>query len=159
MARTNQPKPIPLIYRAFFTIVEPLCVLNAAYIYVTTPTKMLQISTPPSLHASQTLEQTPIETMLLRQVASLYVPFALILALLRFMRRPGDVPVWRAVLGTIIIGDIGHLWAMKGIAEASGSPGGWYDPRLWTRWEDWSYQGMTWFAMGLRIAFVLGVGL
>ncbi|OMP84346.1 hypothetical protein BK809_0000353 [Diplodia seriata] len=156
---TNPPKQIPLIYRAFFTFLEPIFALNGAYIYVASPTKTLQIITPPGLHA-QTLHQTPIETMLLWQVASLYVLFALVeLGVLRYVgtqRRD----IWRLVLASIIVSsDIGHLWALKLVADAAGQPEAFYDPRAWTRWQDWGNQGLTWFGFGLRIAFVVGVGL
>ncbi|KAB2569618.1 hypothetical protein DIS24_g11956 [Lasiodiplodia hormozganensis] len=160
MAPTNQqPKPIPLIYRAFFTVLEPIFALNGAYIYVAEPTKTLQIITPPPLHA-QTLHQTPIETMLLWQVASLYVLFAFVeLVVLRYVGSQRK-DVWRLVFaGIIVSSDIGHLWALKGIADAAGQPEVFYDPRAWTRWQDWGNQGLTWFGFLLRIAFVAGVGL
>ncbi|OJD32615.1 nadp-dependent alcohol dehydrogenase-like protein [Diplodia corticola] len=160
MAPTNNhPKQIPLLYRAFFTFLEPIFALNGAYLYVASPTETLQIITPPGLHA-QTLRQTPIETMLLWQVASMYVLFALIeLVVLRYVG-PQRRDIWRLVLAAIIVSsDAGHLWALKLAADAAGQPDAFYDPRAWTRWQDWGNQGLTWFGFGLRLAFVAGVGL
>ncbi|EKG22362.1 hypothetical protein MPH_00292 [Macrophomina phaseolina MS6] len=153
------PKPIPLIYRLFFTILEPVFALNGAYIYVATPAAALQIITPPALHA-QTVQQTPIETLLLWQVASLYVLFAFVEGVVLRWVGPQRRDVWRLVMGGIVVSsDVGHLWALKLVAEAAGQPRAWWDPRVWTRWEDWGNQGLTWFGLGLRVAFVLGVGL
>lgn len=98
--------------------------------------------------------------MLLWQVASLYVLFAFVeLVVLRYVGTQRK-DVWRLVFaGIIVSSDIGHLWALKGIADAAGQPEVFYDPRAWTRWQDWGNQGLTWFGFLLRIAFVAGVGL
>ncbi|KAK8202650.1 hypothetical protein IWZ01DRAFT_545396 [Phyllosticta capitalensis] len=157
MAADKKAASIPLIYQIFILWLEPIFALNGAYIYVAKPTETLQIITPPPIYP-QTLQQTAIETTLMWEVASLYVYFAFIeLVILRYVgtaRRD----IWRLVLAGILFSDMGHLWSLKLIAQAAGTPDAWYDPRMWTRWQDWGNQGLTWFGFLLRISFLLGIG-
>ncbi|KAK7532505.1 uncharacterized protein J3D65DRAFT_606389 [Phyllosticta citribraziliensis] len=157
MAPEKQAASVPLVYRVYMLWLEPVFAVIGAYLYIFTPTDALQIITPPPLHP-QTLQQTPIEKLLMWEVASLYVYFAFIeFVVLRYVgseRRD----IWRLVVAGILLCDMGHLWSLKLVADASGQPSALWDPRMWTRWEDWGNQFTTWFGFLLRVSFILGVG-
>ncbi|KAH7059004.1 hypothetical protein B0J12DRAFT_380748 [Macrophomina phaseolina] len=158
---TTKPSPIPLPYRLFFTWIEPLSALFGAYLYLFAPTFLLPSLIPTPLHPLLASGPSPVETMLLWQVGSLYIVFFFVEFVFLRYAGSGRPDVWRIVVAAILFGsDWGHIWSFKVLGEAAGMRADWWWwPGAWERWEDWGNLGTLWFGVGMRVAFLLGVGL
>ena len=155
---------IPLTYRLFFLWVEPLCAVNGAIMSEFAPLHYLKTLTPARLPQPPSYSgPTPIETMLLRQAASLILVFAVMEGVL--LRAVGEQrrDLWRLVLGGMLLSDLGWLYAAHGVAGAAGgleSNRFWvWNFWMWNRKEEWGNLGMTWLPFFMRVAFLVGIGM
>ncbi|OTB06772.1 hypothetical protein M426DRAFT_9205 [Hypoxylon sp. CI-4A] len=140
---------LPLAYRAFFLIIEPLSALLGAFYahfrqeeYMAMTTHTVSSSSPP----------VPLGTsIVLSQLANLYLLFAVNEALV--LRSTGDRRVWRTVLFGLLLADFGHLYSVSGL--------GWWVYWDATRWNAMDLGSVLFVYLGasMRIAFLAGVGL
>ncbi|KAI1417680.1 hypothetical protein F5Y13DRAFT_151590 [Hypoxylon sp. FL1857] len=136
---------LPLTYRAFFLIIEPISALVGAFYAHFRQDEYLAMTT----HASSPV---PFGTsIVLSQLANLYLLFALNEALV--LRSTGDLRVWKTVLFVLLVADFGHLYSVSGL-------GSWV---YWdvTRWNAIDFGNVLFVYLGasMRIAFLAGVGL
>ncbi|KAI1104197.1 hypothetical protein F4804DRAFT_201590 [Jackrogersella minutella] len=142
---------LPLAYRAFFLIIEPISALLGAYYAHSRQAEYLAMTLhTPSPSTPSTA--VPLETsIVLSQLANLYFLFAVNEALV--LRSTGDVRVWKTVLFGLLLADFGHLYTMAGL-------GSWI---YWdaTRWNAMDYGSVPFVYLGasMRMAFLAGVGL
>ncbi|KAI0851064.1 hypothetical protein F5Y00DRAFT_25781 [Daldinia vernicosa] len=136
---------LPLAYRAFFLIIEPISALVGAFFAHFRQDEYLSMT----IHA-----ETPVPlgtSVVLSQLANLYLLFALNEALV--LRCTGDLRVWRTVLFVLLVADFGHLYSVSGL-------GSWV---YWdvTRWNPIDYGNVMFVYLGasMRVAFLAGVGL
>lgn len=137
---------IPLFYRVFFLVVEPVSALVGAYYAYVQPTAYLDLLTPGAAKAPDAAG-----AVALYQLANLYLLFALnehcVLASTQ------DARVWRALLVGLLVADFGHLLTVWSL----GPP--WY-------WRVWAWNAMHWGGIGFvyagattRMCYLSGVGL
>ncbi|KAI1742291.1 hypothetical protein F4680DRAFT_45781 [Xylaria scruposa] len=139
---------LPLTYRVFFLIIEPLSALVGAFYAHFRQDAYLRL-TDASSAPSQAI---PLGTSIaLSQLANLYLLFALNEALV--LRCTGDLTVWKVVLLVLLVADFGHLLSVS-------AHGSWI---YWdfTRWNaiDWGNVPFVYLGASMRIAFLSGVGL
>ena len=141
---------LPLTYRLFFLLIEPIAVLLGAYYAHFRPVSYLALTHAPSAPASA--EAIPLGTSIaLSQLANLYLFFALNEAVV--LRATGDLRVWRAVLFCLLLGDLGHLYTLRGLGM-----GIYYGVGGWNVM-DWGNVPFVYLGAGMRVAFLAGVGL
>ncbi|KAI8964064.1 hypothetical protein F5Y11DRAFT_345803 [Daldinia sp. FL1419] len=136
---------LPLAYRAFFLIIEPISALVGAFYAHFRQDEYLSMTR----HAASPV---PLETsVVLSQLANLYLLFALNEALV--LRSTGDLRVWRTVLFVLLVADFGHLYSVNGL-------GSWVYWEV-TRWNAIDYGNILFVYLGasMRIAFLTGIGL
>ncbi|KAJ9293761.1 hypothetical protein DTO271G3_7388 [Paecilomyces variotii] len=150
-------KPIPFLYRLFFLYLEPLFAINGARLAIFHGSQYLKIIAPPNYPHPPT--PTPNESLLLVQIASLYMLFAFAEGVL--LRHVGQTrrDIWRLVMMSFVLSDVGHLYGLYRVAVDVEATDVFWDPRLWTRWEEWGNLGLTWFGFFLRAAFLSGVAM
>ena len=138
---------LPLPYRLFFLLTEPISALVGAYY----------------AHCQQYdyLRMTDVMTMprniptgvsiVMSQLANLYLLFALNEALV--LRSTSDIRVWKTVLFVLLVADFGHLYTLKQL-------GSWvyWDVTSWNA-IDWGNVPFVYLGASMRIAFLAGVGL
>ena len=140
---------LPVIYRLFFLLIEPLAALVGAYYahflqdeYLT----MTHVDSAPAAAAVPTGT-----SVVLSQLANLYLLFAVNEAIV--LRSTGDRRVWRALLFGLLIADAGHLYALRNLGTSI-----YWDV---TRWNAMHLGNVPFVYLGasMRIAFLAGVGL
>jgi len=139
---------LPLVYRVFFLIIEPISALVGAFYAHFGQDAYLSMTHAESAPSSP----IPLGTsIVLSQLANLYLLFALNEALV--LRCTGDITVWKMVLFVLLVADFGHLYSVSGHG-------------LWiywdfTRWNaiDWGNVPFVYLGASMRIAFLYGVGL
>lgn len=141
------PLTLPLIYRIFFLVIEPISVLVGAYFAHFDQNEYLKLT-----HAASAPSPIPLgTTVAMSQLANLYLFFALNEALV--LRSTSDMRVWKTVLFCLLIGDFGHLYTVRGLGLDI----------YWTvsRWNaiDWGNIPFVYLGATLRIAFLADVGL
>ncbi|KAI2469280.1 hypothetical protein F4781DRAFT_431481 [Annulohypoxylon bovei var. microspora] len=136
---------LPLTYRAFFLIIEPISALVGAFYAHFRQDEYLAMTShgaPPMSFGT---------SIVMSQLANLYLLFALNEALV--LRSTGDMRVWRTVLFGLLVADFGHLYSIS-------SHGSWM---YWdvTRWNAIDYGNVPFVYLGatMRMAFLAGVGL
>ncbi|KAI1457208.1 hypothetical protein F4805DRAFT_457965 [Annulohypoxylon moriforme] len=136
---------LPLTYRAFFLIIEPLSALVGAFYAHFRQHEYLAMTS----HASPPMSFGT--SVVMSQLANLYLLFALNEALV--LRSTGDLKVWKTVLFGLLVADFGHLYSVK-------AHGAWmyWDAR---RWNAIDYGNVLFVYLGasMRMAFLAGVGL
>ncbi|CAJ2506104.1 Uu.00g002340.m01.CDS01 [Anthostomella pinea] len=137
---------LPLAYRLFFLIIEPISALVGAYYAHFQQDAYLSMTT----HAAAVVP-SPATSIIMSQLANLYLLFALNEALV--LRCTGDLTIWKTVLFGLLIADVGHVYSVSSL-------GAWvyYDA---TRWNaiDWGNVPFVYLGASMRIAFLCGVGL
>ena len=142
---------IPQYYQVFFLWVEPIITLLGAgaaaffghdYLVLThaetTPSKILGV---------------PIATTVaLRQLANLYLAFAINEFFV--LRATNDLKVWRTVLTTLLIADVGHLLA----CYPAGGFGQYYNVLGWNAM-DYGNLAFVYVGATFRSCFLAGVGM
>lgn len=141
---------LPLAYRLFFLIIEPVSVLVGAYYAHFGPLDYLSLTHAASAPGSA--EGIPLSTrIVLSQLANLYLFFALNEGLV--LRSTGDLKVWRAVLFCLLVGDVGHLYTVRELGI-----GVYYGVSGWNA-IDWGNVPFVYLGAAMRVAFLAGVGL
>ena len=138
---------LPLPYRLFFLLIEPISALVGAYYahcqqydYL----RMTDVMTMPRSIPTGT-------SIVMSQLANLYLLFALNEALV--LRSTSDIRVWKTILFVLLVADFGHLYSLKPL-------GSWvyWDARSWNA-IDWGNVPFVYLGASMRIAFLAGVGL
>ena len=138
---------LPFIYRIFFLAIEPISALVGAYYAHFRQDDYLKLTDVAS--APRTI---PLGTAIsLSQLANLYFFFALNEALV--LRSTADLRVWKTVLFVLLVGDLGHLYTVRGLG-----PQIYWD---FSRWNaiDWGNVPFVYLGASLRVAFLANVGL
>ncbi|MCJ1290689.1 hypothetical protein MMC34_002231 [Xylographa carneopallida] len=138
---------IPLPYRILLLYLEPVAAFNGAILSHFFPAYYLAGMSP---SATTTTYSSPSQ-VIFDQLAACYFLFAFNEAVV--LRSTSDLRVWKAIVLGILICDLFHLY---GTWEALGAA--FWDPRLW-RVEDWVNLAMLYGPGGMRLAFLIGVGL
>ena len=144
MASPQQSSP-PLAFRIVFLYLEPLLAVNGGILALLYPTSLLSGILPPNTFMSL----TPIHNFLLIHLGSLWLFLGIIEAVV--LRLTSDLNVWSAVLGAMLVSDIGLLYAPQTISP------GWdiyWRADLWTK-EDWMNIGLSNVLLAMRIAFLM----
>ncbi|OSS55096.1 hypothetical protein B5807_01713 [Epicoccum nigrum] len=135
---------IPAFYRVFFTTVDPLLCLWAAYMDFFTPDVVLSSHIPfPSSDEGH--------RMLLAQRGGLLLCLGFLSAVL--LRFAPDIRVWHILEVGLLVSDFAYFWAAGGVLRAQG--------RLWPeawRGEDWGSLGVTGLVTLVRLGFLARVG-
>lgn len=138
---------VPLIYRLFFLIIEPISALVGAYYAHLNQNEYLNLT-----HASSAPSVVPTGTsIVLSQLANLYFLFALNEALV--LRSTSDIRVWKTVLFCLLVADIGHIYTVRQLGLQI----------YWSvlNWNaiDWGNIPFVYLGAILRLAFLGNVGL
>ncbi|KAI1433401.1 hypothetical protein GGR50DRAFT_505312 [Xylaria sp. CBS 124048] len=138
---------LPLIYRVFFLVIEPIFALAGAFYAHFRQDAYLSMT-----DADSASSPIPLGTsIVMSQLANLYLLFALNEALV--LRCTGDMTVWKTVLFVLLVADLGHLLSVSG-------HGSWI---YWdfSRWNaiDWGNVPFVYLGASMRIAFLSGIGL
>ena len=97
---------LPIFYRLFFLLIEPISALVGAYYAFFGQDEYLKLT-----HAGSKPSEIPLGTSVaLSQLANLYLFFAINETLV--LRSTTDLRVWKTVLFCLLIGDIGHLYTV-----------------------------------------------
>lgn len=147
MARKAVGFVIPVIYRLFFLIIEPISALAGAYFAHFRQAEYLTLT-----HAATA--PTPIPTgtsIVLSQLANLYLLFALNEALV--LRSTNSLVVWKTVLFGLLVADLGHLYSVAAVG-----PRVYWDVTSWNA-IDWGNVPFVYLGASMRVAFLAGVGL
>ncbi|KAI1505457.1 hypothetical protein F5X99DRAFT_368053 [Biscogniauxia marginata] len=151
---------LPLAYRFFFLIAEPLAALTCAYhahfrqdAYLSS---FASFSSSPS--SSQEGGETipPATSVALSQLASQYLLSALAEALV--LRSTGDLAVWRTLLAALLAADLGRLYALSSLGLGQGAYDVYWDARAWDA-VGWTCVPLVYLGIAARVAFLCGVGL
>jgi hypothetical protein len=136
---------IPLPYRALLLYLEPIMAFNGAILCIFFPALFLSTFSPYlAYHADSQL--------IYNQLAATYTLFAFNQAVV--LRVAKDLRVWKAIVLGILVCDIVHLWAGFDVMRKDGTM--W--PGVW-RAEDWVAVASLVVPMGLRVAFLAGLGV
>lgn len=147
---TSERVKVPIIYRAFLLLIEPVFALFGAILAHFKPLNYLQLTHGAT--APLTASTIPLSTnIVLSQLANLYLLFAFNEAVI--LRLTSDRRVWRTLLLGCLIADFGHLYSVS----ALGSDIYW----KFTQWNimDFGNVGFVYAGACLRIAFLCGIGL
>ena len=137
---------LPLIYRLFFLLIEPIATLAGAYYAFFDQRAYLDLT-----HAVSAPSPIPLGTSIaMSQLANLYFAFALSEAIV--LRSTSDLRVWKAVLFCLLVADLGHLYTVSVLG-----------PQIyWSVFEwnaiDWGNIGFVYLGASMRIAFLAGIG-
>ncbi|KAJ4294961.1 hypothetical protein N0V88_005201 [Collariella sp. IMI 366227] len=155
MTASKQPKAsaasaagftLPLPYRLFFLLIEPIATAVGAYYAFFDQRTYLGLT-----HASSAPSPIPLGTSIaMSQLANLYMAFAFIEALV--LRSTSDLGVWKAVLFCFLVADFGHLWTVRVLGSQI-----YWSVSEWNA-IDWGNVGFVYLGASLRIAFLTGMG-
>ncbi|KAF2737852.1 hypothetical protein EJ04DRAFT_510039 [Polyplosphaeria fusca] len=139
------PAQYPLLYRLFFTWVDPVICVWGAYMDFFDPALVLSSHIPnPKVDIGH--------IMILRQRGGGMLNFGFISAFL--LRYTNDAQIWKMVQIADLVVDFAYFWAVHGALKAQNR----LDPTTW-RAEDWGAIFITGTATVMRLAFLSGVGL
>ncbi|ERS95902.1 uncharacterized protein SPSK_00916 [Sporothrix schenckii 1099-18] len=143
--------PLPALYRLFFLTIEPIAALAGAFYAHFRQHDYLAMT-----HAASTTTDAagnvPIVTsVVLSQLANLYLLFTLNEALV--LRTTADRRVWRTLLFGLLVADLGHLYSLRPLGGD-----------IYWRADQWNAMGwgnvpFVYVGASMRLAFLLGVGL
>lgn len=137
---------LPLPYRIFFLLIEPIATAVGAYYAFFDQRTYLDLT-----HAPSASSPIPLATSIaMSQLANLYFVFALSEALV--LRSTSDLRVWKAFLLCLLIADFGHLYTVSVLG-----------PQIyWRVWDwnaiDWGNIGFVYLGASMRTTFLAGVG-
>ncbi|KAK9385506.1 hypothetical protein V1515DRAFT_607641 [Lipomyces mesembrius] len=145
---------VALPYRLYFLYVEPFLALSGAYLAIFRPELYLSMTVPHKVMYPPTDSLSPsnhlLTTLLLTHISCLYVFFAFNEAVV--LRCTNDLRVWKALLSTCLLSDVGHLYANFIVAE----PTVFWNPWSWGS-DEWGNLGTLWLGALLRVAFLWGL--
>ncbi|KAI0128960.1 hypothetical protein BJ170DRAFT_355311 [Xylariales sp. AK1849] len=138
---------VPIAYRIFFLVVEPISALVGAFYAHFRQADYLTLT-----HAASAPSPIPTGTsVIMSQLANLYLLFALNEALV--LRSTGDLRVWKTVLFVLLVADLGHLYSVSKIGSQV-----YWDVNSWNA-IDWGNVPFVYLGASMRVAFLSGVGL
>ncbi|KUI56237.1 hypothetical protein VP1G_03651 [Cytospora mali] len=142
---------LPLPYRIFFLLIEPISALVGAFYAHFRQREYLLLT-----HAASAPIFSPMPTgtsIVLSQLANLYLLFALNEAIV--LRFTSDLRVWKAMLFVLLLADLGHLWSLKELGFEI------YAPWNYARWNaiDWGNIPFVYFGAVMRLAFLADIGM
>ncbi|KAK8932756.1 hypothetical protein H634G_07071 [Metarhizium anisopliae BRIP 53293] len=150
MATQRQGFRLPLVYRLFFLLLEPVSALVGAYFNHFRQSDYLALLD--GVSAPSDASALPLGTSVaMSQLANMYFFFAVNEALV--LRSTWDMRVWRTVLLVMLVADFGHLYSMRALGPAI-----YYDVFGWNA-GDWGNVPWVYAGAALRICFLAGVGL
>lgn len=141
---------LPLPYRLFFLVIEPIGALAGAVCAHFLQHDYLQMT---HAHSAPTSAE-PIPTVVsvvLSQLANMYLLFTLNEALV--LRSTSDLRVWKTLLFGLLVADFGHLWSLRPLGSQI-----YWDVSSWGPM-DIGNVPVVYLGAGMRMAFLLGVGL
>ncbi|KUJ19578.1 uncharacterized protein LY89DRAFT_546118, partial [Mollisia scopiformis] len=142
---------ISTIYQIWFLYLEPVMALAGTYLCVFQPDRMLIGTVPlPAITIASPITITPLMQLLLTNIGALYVLFAINEGLV--LRLTKEKNVWLAVIGAMLVSDVGHIWAVYQIAPTRMG-----EFMAWNS-DEWINYGTLWFGVGLRAVFMMGFG-
>lgn len=153
MARPAQPSrpALPLLYKLFFLYIEPVATLVGAYYAHILQSHYLSMTMLSTTSTANVLGPSVQESIVLTQLANMYLAFALNEALV--LRASSDQTVWRTLLCGLLIADFGHLYSVRTLGVA-------------IYWRIWEWNAMYWGNLGfvyvgatMRICFLSGLGM
>ena len=139
---------IPVFYRVWFTIVDPVLSLIGVFGNLLTPTAILDFYTPTSAAPPAT------ETILLLDTVAGFFACLTFLQLVLLRARPDDLVVWCSLQCSTLLVDVAMLGA---IARALSREG-----RIdWNGWraEEWTNIGITSGVLIIRLVFLTTTGV
>jgi len=153
MAPTSRPRSpvIAPLYRIFFLSIEPLLAFSGALLSHFHPHKFVTSITPAPVNTSPPLVVTPVIQLLCTNIAALYLLFTINEVIV--LRLSNDIKVWRAVIGGMLVSDIGHLYGVYAADPARATE--------WGKWvmEEWFNVLTLSFGAVVRLGFLAGVGV
>nr|POE88303.1 hypothetical protein CFP56_11532 [Quercus suber] len=152
MAPSSDQARLPFVYTLFFLWIEPIATaVGAYYAFLLQPAYKHMTSSPYSSSTINLQSVSRVESIVLYQLANLYLVFALNEAFV--LRATRDLRVWRVLLLGLLIADFGHLYSV----HAQGVEVYW---RVW-EWNAmyWGNLGFVYVGASMRTAFLLGLGL
>nr|GAT56048.1 predicted protein [Mycena chlorophos] len=148
---TTTPSSIPLLYRLFFLYIEPVSALAGAYYAAFQPDAYIRDLSLPEARPALATPLSTQSTMVLLQLANLYLLFALNEHLV--LSSTTSVKTWKRLLFGLLVADFGHLVSMAPLGMD-----------VFWRVGDWN--AMCWGSVGfvyagasMRMAFLAGIGL
>jgi hypothetical protein len=142
---------IHLFYRVFFLYVEPFFSLLGALYAGIYPKTYLNLTDPRSTLLSDS-DVLPVGAhVALRQLANLYLLFAVNEALV--LRATEDLRVWRTLLLGLLLADLGHLYSLLPL-EA----GVFWEVHRWNKM-DWGNVAFVYLGAATRISYLAGLGI
>ncbi|KAL1843535.1 hypothetical protein VTJ49DRAFT_1128 [Mycothermus thermophilus] len=137
---------LPLPYRLFFLLIEPIATFTGAYYAFLGQQTYLDLT-----HAASSPSPIPLGTSIaMSQLANLYFAFALSEAVV--LRSTSDLRVWRAVLFCLLVADFGHLYTVSPLG-----PQIYWSVSSWNA-IDWGNIGFVYLGALMRLAFLTGLG-
>jgi len=137
---TPLPLSLPWPIRTLLTIIEPLFALNGAYLILTNPTSYLEMT-----HRTSLIPHTKVPDLLYTQLASGWIMFALLGAIL--LRNTRDRVVWRHTCLAMLGSDAFHIWS---VIQGAGGLEGWLRVWEWTGGE-WGVALGSWPFLFARV--------
>ncbi|KYK56437.1 hypothetical protein DCS_03437 [Drechmeria coniospora] len=138
---------LPVAYRAFFLLIEPLSALVAAFHHHFRQGRSLEL-----LHASSAPSEVSAGTsVVLSRLAGMYLFLAVNEALV--LRSTWDLRVWRTVLLALLVADLARLYSLRPLGSAI-----YYDVLAWSA-ADWGDVPFVYAGAALRVCFLAGIGL
>ncbi|KAL1985518.1 hypothetical protein VTN96DRAFT_7848 [Rasamsonia emersonii] len=142
---------IHLFYRVFFLYVEPFFICLGALYAGAWPTTYLRLTDTLSAPLADSAA-LPVGThVALRQLANLYLLFAVNEALV--LRATNDLRVWRTLLFGLLLADLGHLYSLLPLGV-----GVFWEIHRWNQM-DWGNVAFVYLGAASRIAFLAGLGV
>jgi hypothetical protein len=140
---------IPLLYRIFFGLFEPLSAINGTYLIIFYPEHFYILN---GLLPSSTDSVLPTATIvILYQLAIMFGSFGVSEAVILHMS--DSLKTWKIYIASLLLSDFGVLWSMHPLGiEYYWSPG------------EWNYiaggsYALCYICIIIRISFVLGIGI
>ena len=148
-----EQRSIPVIYKLWFQLIEPLCALNGLALAVFYPHSFLRsVPLPSPLDLSSAAVNDPLTTSLLYQLSGLFAFFALIEVTVTWATT--DLIVWQRVAFASGLSDVIHLagaCAMMGMMR-------FWNPLAWSG-DEWATLGIFWAGLVTKSSLWLGCGV
>ncbi|TVY67486.1 hypothetical protein LSUE1_G008350 [Lachnellula suecica] len=141
---------ISLVYGIYFLYFEPIAALGGTYLCFLDPERFLAGTVPVPALTAAPVPLTPVLQMMLRNIGCLYGLFAINEGIVLRLTRERNV--WYAVILSMVVADIGHLYAAYDIA-----PNQMFSIMSWNS-DEWINYGTLMLGLCLRLAFMAGIG-
>lgn len=149
-----ESRPVPLVYKLWFQLIEPLFAINGVVLAVFYPQTFLRsIPLPSGFDLSKaTAANDPLTTSLLFQLSGLFAFFALVEVTVT--RAATDFRVWQCVAFASGFSDVIHL---AGAHRMMGKTRFW-NPLSWTG-DEWATLAIFWVGLVTKTCLCFGLGV